>query len=131
MTSIAEHRNVSLEQAILLHPENSLGASIVLWERLALILFPLIGKRNFECLFSRSLYLTQLRYDWITRSRANHGGESEYANLRICLDGDGIEGRSLASVSLLNTFIDTLVGLLGERLTEHVLNHAWTELKPV
>lgn len=124
---IAAHRSMWVEKTIRSEPERAMDASITLWARLAEILFPLIGMRNFECLFARSLRVTQTRFDWIARSRETRQVCSAKGDLNLCLAGDGIEGRMLASVSMLNFFLDTLVGLLGEGLTEHVLDLAWAE----
>lgn len=129
MVSINEHRHLTLEKTILLHPENTVNTSIELWERLVRPLLPLIGKLNFECLFSRSLHVTGLRYPWIVPRPPLHASSVAYADLRTCLSGDGGEETGLASLSLLNAFIDILVLLLGERVTQHVLDLAWPEQK--
>lgn len=118
---------MSIEKAIRSGPDRMMDTSIALWARLAEILFPLIGTHNFEYLFSHSLRLTQIRYDWMSRSRDTVRSRGAHFDLRACLAGDGVEGRILASVSLLDSFLDSLVGLLGEGLTEHVLDLAWVQ----
>ena len=127
MVSNNEHRQLMLQRAIMLRPETTVDTSIELWEQLMLPLLPLIGTLNFECLFSRSLHITRRIYPWIIPRSHVNGPSVAYADLRSCLAGDGVEETSLASISLLNTFIDTLVLLVGERLTQHVLDLAWPE----
>ncbi|MEJ7806419.1 MAG: hypothetical protein WKG03_10930, partial [Telluria sp.] len=50
-----------------------------------------------------------------------------YRKLENCLIGQPVEVRNLASVALLNTFIDTLILLIGVAFTEKVLDLAWNE----
>lgn len=129
MDSISEHWHLTLQRTIMSHPENTLETSVELWEQLAHPLLPLIGTPNFELLFSRSLHVTRHVYPWIMPCRTARGTRLAYADLRTCLSGDGVEETPLASISLLDTFIDILVLLVGEQITEHVLDLAWTEHK--
>lgn len=109
---------------MLLHPENGVANAIGLGENLAKIIFPLIGQHNFEYLFSRSLHLHDMTYAGMVPNSALVE-RSAYPYLHDRLRGHGIDEQNLASIGLLNTFIDTLILLLGEGLTEKVLNPAW------
>jgi hypothetical protein len=133
MASIAEHREISVRDAVLLHPENGVMVGIGLWDNLAKILLPLIGKYDFELLFSRSLYINKMRYDGtgtVSGNVSTGARRSVYADLQDRLRDYGLEARNLAIIELLDTFIDALVLFIGEGLTEQVLNLAWHGRRP-
>jgi hypothetical protein len=127
MASIAEHRIVSVREAILLHPENGVLVGIGLWKNLAKVLLPLIGKYDFEFLFSRSLHLNRMRVDGTVSWETLAVTRSAYEDLQDRFRDHGIEERNIAAIGLLNTFIDNLILLIGDGLTEQVLNWAWHE----
>jgi hypothetical protein len=127
LASIAEHRDISVRKAILLHPTNGAVATIGLWSNLDKILLPIIGRQNLNCILARSQYLNEIRLGGST------GGCTFLKAKSICFDvqegfsSHEIDEMNLASIGLLNTFIDILILLIGEGLTEQVLNLAWGE----
>lgn len=127
MRSVATHQEVSVKGPILAHPEKALATAIGLWEKLAKVLIPLIGQYDFDSLFLRSLYLNSLRQGGMGARLAIADGKS-FRKLGSWLLGHPPEGRNLASVALLNTFIDLLILLTGVGLTEKVLDLAWDDI---
>lgn len=125
MASIDHHRHQTIQLAIAQRPDAMVNASIDLWMKLALTLTLTIGESGFQTLYSRSVYSTREIFPWMIPGRAFHATEPEFADLRACLEGQGITESSAASASLLNGFIDKLILLLGEQLTASILRSAW------
>lgn len=128
MGSIATYQQVSVKEGILAHPEKALATSIDLWEKLAAVLGPLIGQRDFDRLFFRSLHLSNLRIYQIN-VRHPHTDSRPYRKLESLFVGQSVEVGNHGSVALLNSFIDILVLLLGERLTAKILDQAWSDIQ--
>lgn len=125
MASTTQHRLQTIQQAIAQRPDAMVNTSIDLWERLASVLILTIGADSFQMLFWRSVHTTGKIFPWLTRDHAGHAAEYRFAVLRTCLEGQAVAESSVASASLLNTFIDTLILLLGEPLASNVLSSAW------
>jgi len=125
MASIEHHRHQTIQLAIAQRPDAMVSTSIDLWERLASTLVLTIGEISFQSLFSRSVHATAKTFPWMMPGHAFHAAESEFAELRACLEVQGGEESSTASASLLNAFIDILILLLGEKMTTTILNSAW------
>ena len=127
MASIEHHRHQTIQLAIKPPFEAMLNASIDLWQRLASTLNLTIGNVGFQTLFSRSVHTTRKTFPWMMPGCAFHAAKSQFIGLRTCLEGQGITESSAASASLLNTFIDLLILLLGEQLTTSILRSAWSD----
>jgi hypothetical protein len=127
MATIAEHREISVRAAILLHPENGMLVANKLWQNLADILTPLIGRHDLECLFSRSLHLNKIQFPEVVLGNTLVRSQRACSDFQAYRRDHGIEERNLAYIGLLDRFIDTLILLVGEGLTEQILNLAWRE----
>jgi hypothetical protein len=125
MASITQHRLQTIHQAIAQHPDAVVDTSIDLWERLASVLILTIGADSFQMLFSRSVNTTGKMFPWLIRDHAGHAVDYHFAVLRTSLEGQAVAESSVASASLLNAFVDTLILLLGEPLASNVLSCAW------
>lgn len=127
MASIDDHWLQAIQLAITQRPDAMVNTSINLWKRLASTLNSNIGEVAFQALFLRSVNTTGKVFPWMMPTHVFHTAESDFEGLRTCLEGQGITESSIASSSLLNTFIDMLILLLGEHLTTSILRLAWDE----
>jgi len=106
------------------------NASIVLWKRLAVNLVGVIGDDCFLTLLSSSVHETRKMYPWMMLGQCINASEREFSGLRECLEAQTLAESSAASASLLNAFIDVLIRVVGEPLTEGILGYVWSEGNP-
>ena len=108
-----------------MHPENVVDAAIKLWEQMATEIISIVGESGFNSLYSRSIFLTQSTFPWVTASTKSPLTDQRFAELKMNFEGQtpaqAIEANSL----LLITFTDILASLIGEQLTNTILRSAW------
>ncbi|MDL2357247.1 MAG: hypothetical protein QFF03_18485 [Pseudomonadota bacterium] len=123
MASTDQLRHHMIERAVH-RPPSGHDNTIALWETLADALSAIIGERAFAALYARSLHATARRFEWLAPhapgARADHF-RLLAAVLRLRAPADA----QTASAALLNTFIDTLIALIGDLLTNSILRTAW------
>ena len=102
-----------------------MDVTIDLWEKLAFELISIIGEGGFQSLYSRSIHLAGTTFPWITLSHPEQPADSRFADLKINLEGRDLTQASEASITLLITFIDILILLIGDLLTTTILRSAW------
>ncbi|MGK5049627.1 hypothetical protein ACQ4WP_27580 [Janthinobacterium sp. GB4P2] len=127
MASIAHSLHQTIQLVITQRPDAVVNTSIDLWKMLASTLNSTIGEVGFHTLFLRSVYTTGKTFPWMMPGHAFQAAEFEFEKLRACLEGQVITESSAASASLLNTFVDMLILLLGEQLTTVILRSAWRD----
>ena len=99
-------------------------ASIVLWERLAAELTVIIGERGFSSLYARSLNQAALQYALLAPHPPTAASDA-FILLTSSLTARAPEEAQAASGAMLNNFIDTLIILIGELVTNSILRAAW------
>ena len=108
-----------------MQPENVVDAAIKLWEQMATEIISIVGESGFNSLYSRSIFLTQSTFPWVTASTKSPLTDQRFAELKMNFEGQtpaqAIEANSL----LLITFTDILASLIGEQLTNTILRSAW------
>jgi hypothetical protein len=105
-------------------------ATLRIWGQMAARLTPVIGARGVEALFGRSLQMTSVAFPWLSKGDGSNDSADPLANLRASLEAiDPVAGIA-GSFALLVTFTDLLATLIGESLTEGLLNPVWTPPKP-
>lgn len=102
-----------------------MDVTIDLWEKLAFELISIIGEGGFQSLYSRSIHLAGTTFPWITLGHPEQRADSRFADLKINLEGRDLTQASEASITLLITFIDILILLIGDLLTTSILRSAW------
>ena len=111
--------------------DHLLDDALMLWERFALELVPIIGEGGFESLYMRSLMLTCARFPWMsTVCSAESGVEYVYvpfSELVITLKKHDSNEAGEAIITLLVVFTDILATLIGTSLTTRILGAAWGE----
>jgi len=100
-------------------------AAIGLWDQMATQIIAIVGEAGFDSLFARSVFLTQSRFPWLGAGTVSHPGDQRFANLKANLESNTPALASEANHMLLIVFTDILASLIGEPLTERILNSAW------
>jgi hypothetical protein len=127
MATANEQRRQMIRRAVVQRPEAFIDVTICLWQRLASELCPIIGEGGFQSLYARSLHVTSALYPWITDTHPQQQTDFRFNDLIINLKARDVKEASEASIALLSTFIDILAGLIGELLTNGLLQAAWGE----
>lgn len=95
--------------------------AFALWGRVQSALAPIIGQRGFAALFKRSLLLASAAHGPLADVAAAADSPDSLAALRATLAGQSSTNAVAAHGALLQTFCDLLAGLIGESLTERLL----------
>ena len=96
------------------------------WERLADKLIFLIGEDGFDSVYARSIYLNQAAFPGLVANTPPPQADSRFAELKRNLEEQTLPKASEANCLLLITFTDTLAALIGEKLTNRILQMAWS-----
>ncbi|MCX7092294.1 MAG: hypothetical protein NTY50_02415 [Methylobacter sp.] len=122
MNDLPRHRIIKILTAQL--PEKPTDAAINLWELMATQIISVIGESGFSSIYARSLFLTQSTCPWLPAD-STAPEEHRFAALKKSLDGQPPSQANEANNLLLTTFTDILASLIGETLTNHLLDLAW------
>ena len=106
-------------------PERDADAAIRVWEQMATQIISIVGEEGFNSLYARSIFLTQSTFPWLAAGPLAPQSDHRFAGLKTSLDGQTPAQASEASTRLLITFTDILATLIGEQLTNHILQLAW------
>lgn len=91
--------------------------------RLAVRLAPVIGERGFYTVFARAVHLARGTFPWLASSPPQAGTtESLFAALRQSLEAQHPTAAADAHRMLLLSFTSLLSSLIGEPLTDRLLN---------
>jgi hypothetical protein len=124
MALTAQQRHQMIEQRIRRHTAAPLEASLLLWERLAQQLVPVIGERGFASLYARSLHRAGAQFPLLA-SAVQRADDDTFPALAARLAGHNPVEAGAACAGLLIIFTDTLIVLIGELLTNSILRKAW------
>lgn len=100
-------------------------ATISTWHQVASHLIPVIGAGGVDVLFNRSLHLTCTAFPWLTILGDHRDNTVLFASLKARLTGRDPDAAVEASYTLLVTFVELLMSLIGESLTERLLSSVW------
>jgi hypothetical protein len=126
-----DNRQQLIAEMLALHEHDSapdrLRHELMLWERLAARLAPLIGESGFHALYGRAVRLVRPQYSWLET-------DSSQQTIRLLLNGlerkltlvDPQLARQ-ANATFLHSFTSLLASLIGEALTMRVLHAAWQD----
>ena len=124
MATVHEQRQRSIEHALLRDPSAVVDVSIRLWEQLATELNQIIGERGVDSMYVRSLHQSQKQFSWLAL-HPPQALEASMSALRASLQGQADIVACSASTAMLMHFINTLILLIGELLTNSILLKAW------
>ncbi|WP_102121626.1 hypothetical protein [Janthinobacterium sp. ROICE36] len=124
MATVHEQRQRMIEHALLRDPGAVVVVSIRLWDQLATELIQIIGERGVALMYARSLRQSQKQFSWLTPHPPQALAAAMTA-LRASLQGQADIVACTASTAMLMHFINTLILLIGELLTNSILLKAW------
>jgi hypothetical protein len=119
-----QQRHQMIERAVRPLPQACADVSVVLWERLAAELTVVIGDRGFSSLYSRSLNEAGAEFAWLA-PHPTKGAADAFKLLASTLATRTPAEAQAANAAVLNIFIDTLIILIGELVTNSILLAAW------
>lgn len=105
-------------------------ATLGIWQQVADRLAPVIGVRGVAILFSRALHLTRTDFPWLVLDGGHVENAAQLASLKTRLAERDPDDASAASYALLVNVIEILATLLGESLTERLLEPVWMSTPP-
>jgi len=126
METTENPRRQLIEMALTQHPETVVQTTVRLWEQLAPELISIIGESGFRPLYVRSIRLTCKQHPWMAQDAAQPAAKERFTNLQDCLQRKDPMQAIQASMALLTIFLDVLASLIGEELTTHLLQSAWS-----
>jgi len=124
MATVHEQRQRLIERALRRDPGAVVDVSIRLWEQLSTELSKIIGERGVESMYARSLHQSQKQFSWLT-PHPPQTMEAAMTALRASLQGEADTAACAASTAMMMHFINTLILLIGELLTNSILRKAW------
>ncbi len=98
-----------------------------MWADIESSLQPVLGRRGVSALFKRTLHLTAIRHPWLAAVKA--GGADSAADLVELTELFAQQSPAAvteAGCDLFAIFRDLLTTLIGERLSERLLQAAWS-----
>jgi hypothetical protein len=119
-----QQRHQMIERAVRARPQANADIGVVLWERLAAELTVIIGDRGFASLYSRSLNEAGAEFAWLEPHPPKPPFDA-FNLLASILETRAPEEAQAANAAVLNIFIDTLIILIGELVTNSILRTAW------
>ncbi|WP_229413073.1 hypothetical protein [Massilia alkalitolerans] len=107
-------------------PEPSAGSRELLlpWRRIARHLCPLIGESGFCALFGRAVHVIGPDHAWLAPQQPCRAPEQLFTSLEERMALVDAERAAAANEALLQTFTQLLAALIGERLTQRLLESA-------
>jgi len=100
-------------------------ASISTWRQVTEQLAPVIGERGVDALVGRSLHVSSKTYPWLAIAASEEKGASRLDRLQSRLIDRDPAAAAEASALLLLTFATLLATMIGEALTERLLEPVW------
>lgn len=105
--------------------EHTVDAARRLWEAMAAQIILIVGESGFNSLYERALSLLQPTYPWLIANSQSAQADNRFSELLIILERQSPEQARTANNQLLIMFTDILASLIGEDLTNHILQIAW------
>ena len=116
--TLAQRTTVSLKTKVIA------DANDHIWNLVASQLTPVIGQGGTLSLFNRALHLSSHDYSWLLSKDDAHGAAT-FDSLRARLEPRETEDAIEASYTLLVAFTKLLASLIGESLTDQLLDPVW------
>lgn len=97
------------------------------YDDLARVSTPFIGKVAVDALTGRALYLVQQNYPWLAATREARDWSGPFAQVVFCLEQQAPAVATEAAGAILATLTELLVTFIGQPLTSRLLQEAWPE----
>ena len=96
------------------------------WNQMAARLVPVVGGTGVHILLSRALQIASKNTPRLLLAGTPEPGATQLDNLRACIEAHDANSAAEASYALLATFTDLLASLIGNDLTDQLLDPAWS-----
>jgi hypothetical protein len=97
-------------------------AAVATWLGVAAALSPIIGERGFAAMYKRCLHLMRVDYPWLTAVHEAAPAAYDFTALQTALALQTDSTAAAANGALLRCFYDLLITLIGESLTQRLLD---------
>jgi hypothetical protein len=101
------------------------NASVAIWGAIEHALSPVIGQRGSAALYQRSLHLARVDYPWLAAVYESAAEPRDFDALHAALVQQTAEHAAAAHDRVLHTLLGLLADLIGQSLTERLLQSAW------
>ncbi|RZA32782.1 MAG: hypothetical protein EOP92_24280 [Lysobacteraceae bacterium] len=105
-------------------PSDGSGGLLQPWRRIAQHLCPLIGESGFCALFGRAIHVIGPEHAWLAPQQPCRAPEQLFTSLEERMALVDADRATAANDALLRTFTQLLATLIGERLTQRLLESA-------
>ncbi len=123
-------RTLALSAGIAPSSHGVAEATLRLWGQIAVRLAPVIGGKGVEALLGRSLQIASATFPWLSKAGGAEDSAHPLTNLRASLETLDPEVGTAGSFTWLVIFTELLATLIGESLTERLLEPVWTPPTP-
>ncbi len=100
-------------------------ATVDIGHQMATRLAPVIGARGVDVIFSRALHQTSSAFPWLAIAEDHGDIALRLASLKAHFAGQETATAAQGSSALLSTVTELLASLIGEPLTERLLDSVW------
>ena len=98
-----------------------------MWADIESALWPVLGRRGVAALFKRTLHLSATRYPWLAGLKPGGAGSAaDLGELTQLLAEQSPAAATEAGCAVFENFRALLTTLIGERLSERLLQAAWS-----
>jgi hypothetical protein len=102
--------------------------AVAAWTGIDAALSPVVGRRGVEALYKRSLHLTAVEYPWLASVAQDAVEPGDYSALEQAIGQQPVAQGAAAHAAALKKFREMLANLIGESLTERLLQPVWTQV---
>ena len=125
-------RRTLLLQSVNAHQASAIADAVLeIWQQMAARLEPVVGARGVDVLFGRALQLTTKEFPWLKTSADSGNSAASLTSIRNCLEARDKDVAAEVGLALIAGFTELLAGLIGEPLTDRLLDDVWAVAGPV
>lgn len=106
------------------------AATVAQWLEISTRLTPVIGTQGVEVLYSRTLYLAGKSFSWLVVAGDRQLGAPPLDVIRARLGRQPAPAAAAASCEFMFVFTVLLATLIGDSLTDRLLDPVWTLASP-
>jgi hypothetical protein len=96
------------------------------WNQMAARLAPVIGWTGVHILLGRALQVTSKDIPWLLLAENPETGAGQLDSLLACIEARDPDSAAEASYALLVTLTDLLASMIGNTLTDQLLDPVWS-----
>lgn len=124
MPRYVQHAHLSLTQLVAdgADPRRIADRAVSMWREVDAALSPIIGQRGVAALFKRSVLLIGPAHPSLVTAHDDVDTLGDFAALRVTLEQQSGANAIATNGALLQKFSDLLINLIGESLTERLLD---------